>query len=54
MTMEDFLDVAKKTAERLPAMRFAMVEPMARPAIELFTIRLTDITKEYSARLAGL
>ena len=54
VTIKDFLDMVRKTAVRLPPMRFTMVEPMARPAVEWYTMGSTGITKEYSARLAGL
>ena len=54
LTMREFLDVVKKTAERLPATKFVMVEPMSRPAVGWYTEGLTEIAKEYSARLAGL
>ena len=53
-TLEDFVRVVKEAAERLPKTRFAIVEPMERPAVEWYTKGLKEITTEYSKMLNKL
>ena len=53
-TLEDFVRVVNETAKRLPKTRFAIVEPMERPAVEWYTKGLKEITTEYSKMLNRL
>ena len=50
----EFLEVVKLTATRLPGTKFAMVEPMSRPAVDWYTEGLTEFTKVYTNSLTGL
>lgn len=51
---EDFVKTVDETAKRLPKTRFAIVEPMERPAVGWYTRGLKDITNEYSRMLNSL
>ena len=48
------MKVVEETAKRLPKSRFAIVEPMERPAVSWYTRGLKDITSEYSRRINNL
>ena len=52
--LSDFIEMVKATATRLPETKFAIVEPMSRPAVDWWTEDLTAFTKSYSEALAGL
>ena len=53
-TLTAFTKVVGETAARLPTTKFAIIEPIERPAIGWFTSGLKDITMEYSRLINGL
>ena len=53
-TLTAFTKVVGETAARLPMTKFAIIEPIERPAIGWFTSGLKDITMEYSKLINGL
>ena len=41
--LSDFIEMVKATATRLPETKFAIVEPMSRPAVDWWTEDLTEL-----------
>ena len=53
-SLEEFTKLVDLTAKRLPKTKFAIIEPMQRPAVKWYTEGLNAITNEYSRRINGL
>ena len=53
-SLDEFVKLIDLTAKRLPGTKFAIVEPMQRPAVGWYTEGLSAITKEYARRINGL
>ena len=53
-SLEEFAKLVDLTARRLPNTKFAIIEPMLRPAVKWYSEGLNAITTEYSRRINGL
>lgn len=52
--LNEFFEEVKTTAARLPATKFALVEPIARPALKWYTEALDILSEDFKKRVGSV